>query len=105
MTLTFTDPPRDPRIGKWSYDWTLVRRGLMERPGEWALLDEAKARRSVANALRDDKITTMTRNDGIEITVSGTDLTVKPNVCFIYLRYVPENDINNTENTESKENA
>ena len=92
MLLKFVDPP-EPRVGKWSYDWTAVYRQLREHPGEWALLDHEKQPRvSVANALRDSKISQMRRDRGIQIRTANGKYDQSPKVCDIYLRYWPEAD-------------
>lgn len=92
-SMKFIDPPKRPRMSRWSYDWIAVRRQLVSRPNEWAVLDE-NGKTSIATAIRGGKITGMKPIDGIEVTQTHTNRSVKPNTCSIYLRYTPEKDTN-----------
>jgi hypothetical protein len=77
--------------GRGKYDWVAIAERCKAQPGEWLLVFEGD-RRSIAVAVREQSVTTVTADKGFESTTRNNKAKEVPPVCDLYLRYVPAND-------------
>lgn len=78
---------RQPR-----YDWEAIGKRLRRKPGEWGrIFEQDKA--SIATAIRAGNVAPMRPSKGFEVRTSNNDHSASPRTCSLWLRYVPEKDI------------
>jgi hypothetical protein len=81
--VAWEKPPKQQRI-----DWPAVAAELRAHPGEWLKVFE-HGRMSVVNALRQDRMPSVRRDLGFEITTTDTTRN-SPRTCTLFMRYNPE---------------
>jgi hypothetical protein len=83
----FVDPPEPPK----RYDWEAIAKRCRRQPGKWFLVFE-QDRQTLATTLRQDGASALQRRKGFEVRTVNNNINVRPRVCDLYVRYVPELD-------------
>lgn len=92
-----------PSSGRGKYNWEAIAERCKAQPEEWLLVYE-QDRRSIAVAVRQQSVTKMTEAAGFEVTTRNNKTDVEPNVCDLWVRYVPAKDQSRKRRTRKAKN-
>lgn len=84
----FGEPPPTSH-GK--YDWAVVEAECRAKPNEWYHVFE-QDRRTIATAVRQGSVRRLSAERGFEVLTRNNKTNVEPQVCDLWIRYVPSKD-------------